>query len=292
MIDIKRLGGFTDEATDSIEGQVGVLKDLGWSNLELRAVNKQQIADLTDKEFDHVLSVLSDNHINVMSLGSNIANWGQSILSPFEETKELLSKTLPRAVALKAKYVRIMSYSILTDESKRVLDNQYEDERFRRLNYIVSAFLDKGIIPLHENCFTYGGLSYEHTLKLLDNVKDLKLVFDTGNPPIDVDVRSGYPYRYQDSFEFYRNVREFIAHVHIKDSYIDEAGNECYTYPGEGKGDVLRIVRDLENSGYSGYYSMEPHMALVFHNSSIKHSEDERFNNFIEYGKRFMKLTD
>lgn len=292
MIDIKRLGGFTDEAADSIDGQVRVLKDLGWSNIELRTVNKKQIADLTDKEFDHVLDVLSDNHINVMSLGSNIANWGQSILSPFEETKELISRTLPRAIALKAQYVRIMSYSILTDENKRVLEDQHDEERFRRLNYIVSTFVDKGILPLHENCFTYGGLSYEHTLKMLDNVKDLRLVFDTGNPPIDVDVRSGFPYKYQDSFEFYRNVREFIAHVHIKDSYIDKAGNECYTYPGEGKGDVLKIVKNLEATGFNGFYSMEPHMALVFHNSAIKHSEDERRNNFIEYGKRFMEITD
>ncbi len=291
MLDIKRLGGFADEAADSIEGQVEVLKCLGWSQIELRTVNKKQIADLSEKEFDHTLEVLSDNEINVMSLGSNIANWGQSILSPFEETKELVAKTLPRAVALKAEYVRIMSYSILTDDRKRILDNQFEEERFKRLNFIVSSFLDKGIVPLHENCFTYGGLSYEHTLKLLDNVKALKLVFDTGNPPIDVDARSGYPYRYQNSFEFYSNVKQFIAHVHIKDSYIDKASNECYTYPGEGKGDVLQIVNDLEESGYKGYYSMEPHMALVFHNSAIKHSEDERINNFIEYGKRFMKLT-
>ncbi len=291
MLDIKRLGGFADEAADSIEGQVEVLKCLGWSQIELRTVNKKQIADLSEKEFDHTLEVLNDGKINVMSLGSNIANWGQSILSPFEETKELVAKTLPRAVALKAEYVRIMSYSILTDDRKRILDNQFEEERFKRLNYIVSSFLDKGIVPLHENCFTYGGLSYEHTLKLLDNVKALKLVFDTGNPPIDVDARSGYPYRYQNSFEFYSNVKQFIAHVHIKDSYIDKASNECYTYPGEGKGDVLQIVNDLEESGYKGYYSMEPHMALVFHNSAIKHSEDERINNFIEYGKRFMKLT-
>lgn len=291
MIDIKRLGGFTDEAADSIEDQFEVLKCLGWSNIELRTVNKKQIADLSDEEFDHTLELLSENEINVMSLGSNIANWGQSILSPFEDTKELVRKTLKRAIELKAQYVRIMSYSILTDDKKKVLDDQMEDERFKRLNYIVSSFLDKGIIPLHENCFTYGGLSYEHTLKMLDNVKDLRLVFDTGNPPIDIDARTGYPYRYQNSYEFYNNVKEFISHIHIKDSYIDKDGNECYTYPGDGKGDVLKIVRDLESSGYNGYYSMEPHMALVFHNTAINKSDEVRKNNFIEYGQKFMKMT-
>jgi xanthine phosphoribosyltransferase len=37
---------------------------------------------------------------------------------------------------------------------------------------------------MHENCRNYGGLSHQHTLKLLDNVPELKLVFDTGNPPM------------------------------------------------------------------------------------------------------------
>ena len=292
MIDIKRLGGFADEAADKIEGQVEALKELGWSNIELRAVDKKQLADLTESEFDHTLECLEENNIKVFSLGSNIANWGQSILSPFEDTKTLLEKTLKRAVRLKAEYIRIMSYSILTDSNKRVLANQMETERFKRMNYIVSSCLDAGIVPVHENCFTYGGLSYEHTLRLLDNVKGLRLVFDTGNPPIDIDVRSGYPYSYQNSYEFYQNVKEFISHVHIKDSYVTEDKAEHYTYPGEGKGDVLRIVEDLEKSGYKGYYSMEPHMAVVFHNSHISSTESVRHDNFVTYGKKFIELTN
>ena len=82
------------------------------------------------------------------------------------------------------------------------------------------------------------------------------------------------------------------AHVHIKDSFKSADGAEHYTYPGDGHGDVLRIVRDLENNGYTGFYSMEPLMAVVFHNSSIHATEEDRSSNFYEYGKRFMKLTD
>ncbi len=292
MIDKLRLGGFADEASDSIEGQCRVLKALCWSNIELRAVNGKQIADLSEDEFQHVLETLNENGISVMSLGSNIANWGQSILSPAEETEKLVEKTMPRAKKLKAKFIRIMSYSILTDKEGRVLSDQMEEERFRRLRYITDAFLDNGITPVHENYFTYGGLSWEHTEKLIENVPGLKLVFDTGNPPIDIDVRTGFPYKYQSFWEFYENVREHIAHVHIKDSFKSADGAEHYTYPGDGHGDVLRIVRDLENNGYTGFYSMEPHMAVVFHNSSIHATEEDRSSNFYEYGKRFMKLTD
>lgn len=285
-----RLMGFTDEASDSIKGQCEVVKALGWSNIELRTVDKKQIADLSEEEFSSVLDTLSKEGVSVCSLGSNVANWGQSILAPFEDTKALVKKTAERASALGAKFVRIMSYSILQTEEGRVLEDQKEEERFERLRWIVDTFMEKGVTPVHENCFTYGGLSFEHSLKLVEKVPGMKLVFDTGNPPIDVDVRTQFPYSYQDSWEFYSAVKPYIAHVHIKDSFKDNSGVEHYTFPGEGKGEVKRIVSDLEKSGYSGFYSMEPHMAVVFHDKNVHASEEARRDNFIEYGRRFMDL--
>lgn len=284
-----RLMGFADEASDTIEGQCAVLKTLGWSNIELRTVNGKQIVDLTDEEFSHVLETLSTEGISVVSLGSNVANWGQSILAPFEDTKALVRKSAERARLLGAKFVRIMSYAILTGEGRRVLDDQKEEERFSRLRWLTDEFGKVGITPVHENCFTYGGLSYEHSLKLVENVPGLKLVFDTGNPPIDVDVRTPYPYVYQNAWDFYRAVKPYIAHVHIKDSYVED-GREIYTFPGDGKGDVKRIVSDLEKSGYKGFYSMEPHMAVVFHDKSVAATEETRMKNFVEYGERFTSL--
>lgn len=282
-----KLAGFADEASDSIDGQIEVTKALGWSSIELRTVDKKQIADIEEQDFCHILSKLKEEGIGICSVGSNIANWAQSINSPFSETKELVKKLTKRTVALGAGLIRIMSFSILRDSNGRICEDQQEKERFRRLSYVVESFRDVGITCVHENCFTYGGLSYEHTLRLLDNVPNLKLVFDTGNPPIDIDIRKGYPYGYQDSFEFYSAVKDYIAHVHIKDSYIGEDGAEHYTFPGEGHGDVEKIVRDLVKSGYNSYFSIEPHMAVVFHNSGVTSPEANRRINYIEYGKRF-----
>ena len=69
-----RLMGFTDEASDSIKGQCEVVKALGWSNIELRTVDKKQIADLSEEEFSSVLDTLSKEGVSVCSLGSNVAN--------------------------------------------------------------------------------------------------------------------------------------------------------------------------------------------------------------------------
>lgn len=145
----------------------------------------------------------------------------------------------------------------------------------------------------------YGGMSYEHTLKLLDAVKSdaLKLVFDTGNP-VFTDRRIGAkPYKKQSSWEFYDHVKEFVHYVHIKDAkYLGESDGIFpkaeHTFPGEGDGDIEKIVTDLLKNGYDGGFSIEPHLAVVFHDASVQSADEVRYANYVEYGRRFMALVD
>jgi sugar phosphate isomerase/epimerase len=165
--------------------------------------------------------------------------------------------------------------------------------RFERLNEICKMFLDEGIQPLHENCMNYGGMGMTYTLKLLDNVKGLKLVWDTGNPVFTADYAKGKPYPRQIPFEFYSRVKEFISYVHIKDCvWSEEKQDAIYTFPGEGDGDIKRIVADLLSNGYDGGFSIEPHLAAVFHDDNVTSDESKMFDTYVEYGKRFMELFD
>ena len=67
------------------------------------------------------------------------------------------------------------------------------------------------------------------------------------------------PYPKQSAWEFYRNVREHVVYVHIKDGIWDATEKKVtFTHPGEGQGDVRRIVADLLARGYDGGFSMEP----------------------------------
>lgn len=287
-----RFTGFADEAADGIEQQVSVLKKMGWDCIELRAVGKQLAHDLPERDFDHVVEILEKNEMTVACLGSGIANWNSPITMPFQETKEMVVRAIERMKALKTNLVRIMSYKVIQDNLRIIAKDQFLGERLRRMNWICQSFLDKGFTPVHENCHTYGGLSYEHTLELLTRVPGLKLVFDTGNPPITVDGRKKYPYPMQDSLEFYSNVKDHVVHVHIKDAFLDTDGvTEHYCFPGEGQGYVQAIVKDLLHRGYSGYFSIEPHMEVVFHNQLAISTEERRVQNFIEYGKRFESIV-
>jgi sugar phosphate isomerase/epimerase len=283
------LTGFADEAADGLTRQIEATRELGWKNIEARSINGKNIHDISDEEFENVYRELGEAGVGVNCFGSTIANWGVSVDEPFEETLAAVGRAVCRMKRCGAKLIRIMSYSVLRDTEGKALADQKEDERFRRLREIVGRFTDEGITPVHENCLTYGGMSAEHSLRLLENVPGLKLVFDTGNPPLTPDFTKPFPYPMQDSWNFFTAVRPHIAYVHIKDGF-SRGGEEVYTYPGEGEGHVVKIVEDLLRTGYDGGFSMEPHMAVVFHHAEVQSSEDARFQNYVEYGRRFMQI--
>ncbi|NQU43775.1 sugar phosphate isomerase/epimerase, partial [bacterium] len=136
-----------------------------------------------------------------------------------------------------------------------------------------------------------------YTLRLLENVPGLKLVYDTGNPVFTPDYAKGQPWPRQSSWEFYSQVKDHIAYVHIKDGVFEldasnpNGGRARFTFAGEGDGDVRATVKDLLARGYDGGISMEPHLAVVFHDDSVQAEDSVRYRNYVEYGQRFMKLV-
>jgi len=285
------LTGFADEAATDIDGQIRATRKLGWKYIEARNVDGKNIYDLTEDDFKLVCTKLEESNIKINCFASAIANWEKQVTDPFEITIKEVQRAIPRMQRLGTKLIRIMSYAILRDNKGMVLKNQMEKERFTRLSEICRMFMDAGITPVHENCMNYGGMGWTYTLKLLENVPGLRLVFDIGNPPITDDFTKDYPYPKQSSWEFYSHIKEHIIYVHIKDSYFDKMTNkEKYIFPGEGQANVKKILKDLFRNGYNGGFSIEPHMAVVFHNESVHSGNKYRFNNYLEYGRRVIKL--
>jgi sugar phosphate isomerase/epimerase len=99
------------------------------------------------------------------------------------------------------------------------------------------------------------------------------------------DARPGADGAYQDAYEFYRAVRDHIGYVHIKDGYVED-GQTVYTFPGEGNARIEEILSDLFDSGYDGGFSIEPHVAVVFHDPSVTADAGERWRSFFEYARR------
>ncbi len=291
------LTGFADEAAKDIDGQILATRELGWKHIEARNIDGTNLTDISDEKFDEVRDKLEAAGVQVNCFGSAIANWGKDVADPNETSLEETRRAIPRMKALGTGLIRIMSYGIRRDDEGNPLD-QMKDKRFEKLREIVKMFTDEGLQPVHENCMNFGGMGWKYTRELVEKVPGLKLVFDTANPVNTPDYASGEPGRMQSAWDFYSHVKDHVAYVHIKDArYIGpQPGNifprSEFTWAGEGDGDVERIVRDLLDNGYDGGISMEPHLSVVFHDESVQSEDDVRFNNYVEYGRRFMKLLE
>ncbi|MBN1659150.1 MAG: sugar phosphate isomerase/epimerase [Anaerolineae bacterium] len=291
--------GFADEAGDSIDVQIRATRELGWPFIEARSVDGVNLTDISDAKFEEVCDKLAGAEVGINCFASAIANWSRDPRreEDFQYSVEALRRAIPRMHRLGTWLIRGMSFAVVRDEAPD--SPELERVIFDKVRHLVRMCEEAGVFYLHENCMNYGGQSHEHTLRLLDNVRspNFRLVFDTGNP-VFTDRRLGSPpYRKQSAWEFYRNVREWIHHVHIKDGrYIRESGGIFseveYTFPGEGDGDVERIVGDLLRTGYDGGLSIEPHLAVVYHDDSAQSSDEVRYHNYVEYGRRLMRLVE
>lgn len=278
------LTGFADEASQDLDLQIKATQELGWNAIESRSINGVNLHDLKEDDFERVVDRLGEAGIYVNSFGSTIANWAKSIHDDFDITLREVERAIPRMKRLGSSIIRIMSYARCEG------DDQFKEERFSRLREIVKRFKDAGLQPLHENCMNYGGMSFKHSLELVEHVPGLKLLYDTGNSPFMKDY-SKAELPWQDGLEFYSNIVEHIAYIHIKDSLNPVDGKEIYTLPGEGQGYVADILTDLKQRGYDGGISIEPHLSTVFHAAPTADVDPKKnYETYIQYGQHLMTL--
>ncbi len=283
------LSGFTDEAGKDLETQIKATRELGWTQISARTIDGTNIHELPDDDFARVADRLDAAGLQVVEFGSLIGNWAKPIRSDFAITLAEIDRAIPRMQRLNTKLIRIMSYAM-----EPWGEDQQEAERFRRLREIVQRFDDAGLQAIHENCQNYGGFSAEHTLRLVEEVPGLKLVFDTGNPVFTRDRSKPEPQPWQDALEFYRAVKAHVVHVHIKDCLNPPEGRtepEKYTMPGEGQCRLAEILSELQADGYRGGYAIEPHVATVFHALDGQEPDWQQcYDSFVAYGQAFEQL--
>ena len=285
-----KLTGFADEASRDLDKQIAATKEIGWSAISARMVGDHNIHELPEAEFNDVADRLDAAGIVIPEFGSLIGNWGKKIDSDFDITLAEIERAIPRMQRLGTQLIRVMSFA-----QNPWGEDQQEGERFRRLREIVSRFSDAGLTAIHENCMNWGGFSAEHTLRLVDEVPGLKLVFDTGNPVFQKDRSKSEPFPWQDPFEFWEKVREHVVHIHIKDceNPVSDDVEPAYTMPGDGSAKLREILADAKLHGYDGWIAIEPHVATVFHAADPTAVDWQQcYDSYIEYGKRFQALLE
>jgi sugar phosphate isomerase/epimerase len=284
--------GIGDEAGDSLGAQIQATRDLGWQSIEARNLlvegyPKANLHDLPEAAFEQAVEQLQQAGVRVYCFGSTIMNWAKTVRTPFEITLAEVRRAIPRMQRLGTRLVRIMSFKP-DDEDDRI-----PTEVVERVREVTRMFLDAGLQPVHENCMNYGGMSAQHAIELLEQVPDLQWVFDTANPVFNPDRSKPRPWPRQDAWEFWTHVRDRVTHIHVKDATWNPEKNDAqYQWPGEGEGRVREILQDALRRGYDAALSIEPHLAVVFHDASVKSDADAMYHSYVEYGRRLMRLVD
>jgi sugar phosphate isomerase/epimerase len=277
-----KLTGFADEAAPDLATQIKATQELGWDYISARGIDGKNIHDLDEAAFNTAYGQLEDAGIEIAEFGSLIGSWSKNIHTDFGITMDEVERCIPRMQRLGTHIVRVMSYA---QEPWR--EDQYEQERFKRLRAITSRFSEAGITVAHENCMNYGGFSSGHTLKLIEEVPGMKLIFDTGNPVFQRDRSKDDPQPWQDAWQFYQDIIDHVIHIHVKDCrnpVTDDVEPE-YVFPGEGQAYVPAIMEDLKKRDYQGFIAIEPHVATVFHAKSEDVDWDQCYSSYVKYGK-------
>lgn len=286
-----KLTGFADEASRDLDKQIQATKDLGWHAISARMIGSSNIHEMPENDFAAAADKLDAADIHIPEFGSLIGNWGKPIDSDFDITLAEIDRCIPRMKRLKTNIVRIMSYA-----QKPWGDDQNDAERFRRLREITSRFTAEGLTVVHENCMNWGGFSSSHTLRLIEEVPNLKLVFDTGNPVFQRDrskPETAGTFPWQDPLEFWNDIKQHVVHIHIKDCHnpVEGETEPEYTMPGQGSAKIREILTDARKNNYQGWIAIEPHVATVFHAPDPTLVDWQQcYDSYVEYGRQFVRL--
>lgn len=238
------LSAFADEIADDLNTQMDILEYHKIRYIEMRGVNGRSLVHHTLNEVCSIKKELDKKGFKISSIGSPIGKI--SITDDFEPHLELFRHTIKIAHILGTQYIRMFSFFI--PEGAHPQD--YRDEVIKRWMEFVKEAEGSGLILLHENEKEIYGDTPERCLDLMKtlNCNYVKAVFDPANF-VQCNVKT-YP-------EAYNLLKDHIVYMHIKDALFRD---HSVVPAGYGDGNVKEILMSLQNKGFEGFLSLEPHL--------------------------------
>ena len=274
--------GFADEAEKSLDGQISTLKEAGWSAIELRLLDGKNVVDLSDDKWKATHEKLQAEGIKIVGFGGQIGNWARPITTDFQVDIDELKRVGPRMREAGTKFLRIMSYP--NPEENPLSNEDWKKETIRRIKELATIAEGEDVILAHENCSGYGATA-EGWLEMAEAVDSpaLQLIMDTGNNSLHANDR-------EDTWNYYDKCREHITHVHIKSAKPGDDGTYATCHVDEDPVQK-RIIADLEENGYDGWLSIEPHIKAAIHAGQDVDDTGEGRQVWVEYTRRLEKLV-
>ena len=262
---------FSDEYAKDFEEQLAAMECFGIRHIELRLVNGENVADLTDEGRLAVREALDRHSVRVSAIGSPL---GKIRLD--EDMEAHLAKArrvFETAKLLGAKYVRIFSF--YPPEGKDI--TEMREEVFSALSRLLALAREYGVTLCHENEAKIFGDVPERVRVLLDRFKgELACVFDMGN----------YVLEGVDPMAAYELLKKDIAYFHVKDALFAGA----IVPPGCGEAKIKEILDAHKKYAAEDFFvSLEPHLECF---SGLRSLVGRNFENPYKYENERVAFAD
>ncbi|MDF2988634.1 MAG: xylose isomerase [Eubacterium sp.] len=239
------LSAFADEIDNNLTAQMDVLDSHNIKYIEIRGVYGKNISEHTLQEVSDIKQQLDKRGFKISAIGSPIGKI--QITDDFTAHFKLFQHITEMAKILQTNYIRIFSFYMPEGSTPGL----YRDEIISRLEEMTTYAASRGITLLHENEKDIYGDIPERCLDILETVnsKFLKATFDPANF-IQCGVQP-YP-------DAYSLLKKHIEYIHIKDALFRDAS---VVPAGYGDGRIKDLLMNLNDDNYSGFLSLEPHLA-------------------------------
>ena len=238
------LSAFADEIDMDLQTQMDVLKRHDINHIEMRGVNGKCVVEYSLKEIEKIKKQLDKRGFKISAIGSPLGKI--NITDDFKPHLELFQHTLKIADILETNYIRMFSFFIPEGEEP----DSYRDQVMNRWSQFIEEAAGTGITLLHENEKEIYGDTAQRCLDLLETMECdyFKAIFDPAN-----FVQCGVT-TYPDAYNL---LKEHIEYMHIKDALYSD---KSVVPSGQGDGKIKEILTDLDEKGFEGFLSLEPHL--------------------------------
>lgn len=265
-----KISGFGDEIAEDFETQLREMRGMDINYIALRNLWGTNILKLSDEQKENARKLLREYGMGVSEIGSPLGK--VQIGSPWEEEWARYEKAIEMAHYFNCPRIRIFSFYFPEGEPPE----RHREAVIAKLKQMSDRAEKEGIVLLHENeANIYGETGYRcKDLAESVNSPNFQLIFDPAN----------YVFCKTHAFSQWWGMQaDLVTHLHIKDHTFKGE----FTPAGQGDGEFEELLRELVKRDFTGFATMEPHLARGGQFSGFSGPE-----NFAKATEEFRKLCD
>jgi len=239
------LSGFADEISPDPAEQLATLAAESIAHLELRGAWSVNVADFTAGQVAAFRTAVDGAGVRVSAIGSPVGKI--PVGAPLGPELDRMRRVADVAAELGTAIVRVFSFYIPGGDPPE----RYRQQVIDRMGALAGIAEDRGLILAHENEKEIYGDTPDRCADVITAVGSpaLRATFDPANF-VQCGVR---PHS-----DAYALLRPFLVYLQVKDAL---AATGAVVPAGEGDGQLRETLTALRDSGFTGFMSLEPHLA-------------------------------